>query len=234
MRSLPLLMLLPGIALGCPPADDTSVDEAPTAAESTPAEPATESVTRGGESLAIDLQTEGLSPLYKGFFRHAPFVAQLAEDLGPHVRSRSATVKVVWDEPTVTGTVQLLVPDGEEPLAAVGRSLARDERIDAAPLQPYVAALDAYRQSVGERYDLRVLSFGIALELWDPRSECRCLWAIVAGDAAQGDSPVLGPTITCRDPFGKAYDLTADGDSWPAEIRGHKKGKKALSGALGQ
>ena len=232
MRSFLFLWILLGFNAGCPPPDDVPVDEPATPA--TPDEPSPEPDIRGDTSLVVDLQTEGLSPLYKGFFRHPPFVAQLAENLGPHVRSRSATVKVVWDEPTVTGTIQLLVPDGEEPLAVVGRGLSKEDRLDTVPLQPYVTALDAYRGAVGDRYDLRVLSFGIAMELWDPRSECRCLWPVVAGGGARGDSPVPGPTITCREPFGEAYELSADGDAWPAEIRGHKKGKKALLGALGQ
>ena len=229
MRCFFLLSILLTVHVGCRPVDEVPVDEAATPEETTPREPPTETVTRGDVALAVDLQTEGLSPLYKGFFRHPPFVTQLAADLGPHVRSRSATVKVVWDEPTVTGTIQLLVPDGEDSLATMGRGLSQEERLDATPLQPYVAALDGYRRAVGDRYDLRVLSFGIALELWDPRSECRCLWPV-----ASGDSPLPGPTITCLDPFGKSYDLGADGDTWPAGVRGHKKGKKALLGALGQ
>ena len=213
----------------------TSCGESPEVEQ--PTEPVTEESPtasaegnlRGGQPLHIDLQLEGLSPLYKGFFKHVPFVEQLGRDLAPHVKSRAATVKVVWDAETVTGTIQMLVPDGESALAATGGELERTGNLDPEPVAPYLAAIEGYRRVVGDRFDLRVLSFGLALELWDPRSECRCLWSAVEGEGIE-----FGPSIRCRDPFGESLEVTRDGDAWPATIRGNKKAKKALLGALGQ
>ena len=180
----------------------------------------------------VDLALENLSPLYKGFFGHTPFVEQLATDLAPHVASRSVTVKVIWDgdEDGGTGSIQLLVPDGEATLTRAGQRLADERWLDPAPLAPYVSALDSYRNALGERYDLRLLSFALALELWDPHSECRCLWPVAPGDAAE---PEMDSQITCRDPFGKTLELTRDGETWPAPIDGTKRACKALAGALG-
>jgi len=182
------------------------------------------------QALVIDLQLEGLSPLYKGFFSDPPLKAQLARDLGPHVDSRSATVKVVWDEDTVSGTISMLVPDGEPLLVAVGKEFTGSETVDPGALDAFLRAIEGYRTRVGERYDLRVLSFGLTLELWDPHSECRCLWAAVKGDS---DAAELGPSIVCHGPFGKTLELLRDGERWPAPVAGSKKAKKALQGALG-
>ncbi len=207
-------------------------DEEPTTAAvevETPTE--AEHPARDGAPLVVDLQMEGLAPLYKGFFSERTPVAALGTALAPHVASRSVTVKAIWVEETVTGSIQMLVPDGETALARAGAGL-RDggDRLDIAPLAPYVAALDGYRTALGERYDLRILSFGLALELWDPHSEYRCLWPTV-DDPQTG--PELGPVLTCRDPFGESYEISREGGSWPASIGGHKKARKALRGALG-
>lgn len=221
-----------GLSLACKSGDEIADEpetptagqqDKPTASEGEPPRPA-------DQPLIVDLQMEGLSPLYKGFFSDPPFKAQIARDLGPHVDSRSATVKVVWHEPTVTGTISLLVPDGEPLLAAVGKRFVDDATLHPSLLDAYLRTIEGYRTAVGERYDLRVLSFGLTLELWDPHTECRCLWPTVnsADDRAQ-----LGPHITCHDPFGKLLELERSGDSWPAEVQGNKKAKKALKGALG-
>lgn len=206
------------------------IEEA-TPAPRTPDEATTEEPdARGGTPLVIDLQMENLSPLYKGFFSHESFVQALASDLARSIRSRSATVKVIWSPTDSLGSIHLLVPDGEDALAEAGRRLPEDRWLEASPLAPYVEALDGYRSALGERYDLRILSFGLALEVWDPHTENRCLWPTVQ---VGGELPVLGGTLTCRDPFGKAEELTRDGDTWPARIKGDKKARKALAGALG-
>ena len=182
------------------------------------------------EPFSVDLKLENLSPLYKGFFSHKPFVQELASSLSPHVESRSTTVKVVWIEEQQLGSIQVLIPDGEATLAQVGAGLEGDGVLDPAPLSPYVEALDDYRRRVGERYDLRLLSFDLALELWDPHSESRCMWLLTEGDAAPA---VPGPRIDCHAPFHKQYTLERDGDDWPAPIKGNRKGRKILLGALG-
>ena len=179
----------------------------------------------------VDLQMEGLAPLYKGFFSERTAVAEMGTALAPHVASRSVTVKAIWAEETVTGSIQRLGPAGADTLARAGAALEGDGgQLDPGPLGPYLSALDGYRTSLGERYDLRIFSFGLALELWDPHSEFRCLWPAV-DDPRTG--PSLGPELTCRDPFGKSYVLTRDGDAWPAGLDGHKKARRALRGALG-
>ncbi len=233
-RSVALAAALSVLGLACADDEAPGADgEQPTASESTPATDPEEPIPGrpADQPLSVDLQLEGLSPLYKGFFSDSPLVSALGSDLAPHVRSRSATVKVIWVESTVSGSIQMLVPDGEEALAAVGRKLDRDEVVDPAPLLPYVEGIGGYRRAVGERYDLRVLSFSLALELWDPRSQSRCLWPVVGGNGAPLD---LGPQVTCRDPFGNALELERSGDRWPAKVKGSKKARKALLGALGQ
>lgn len=228
MRALllgPLCLLLACGEGAAPEPEATTPDEAdePTATTTAPTRPP-------DQTLTIDLQLEGLSPLYKGFFSDPPLKAQLSQALGPHVDSRSATIKVVWDEPTVSGTISMLIPDGEALLTATGKTFADSETLDPTPLDAYLRAIEGYRTSVGDRYDLRVLSFGLALELWDPHTECRCLWDAVTG---VDDVAELGPSLACHDPFGKVLQLQREGDAWPAPVKGSKKAKKALKGALG-
>ena len=213
-----------GDAIPDPAETPTASAEDPTDATSAESDPVRET------PLVVDLQMENLSPLYKGFFSHEPFVQALASDLAPHVRSRSATVKVIWSPDDSVGAIHLLIPDGESTLAEAGRRLPEERWLEAAPLMPYLGALDGYRSSLGERYDLRILSFGLALEVWDPHSESRCLWP---AEQEGGEPPVLGATLSCRDPFGKTEELTRAGDAWPAKIKGDKKARKALAGALG-
>ena len=229
MRALllaPLCLLLACGEEAAPEDTEAATPDGPDA----PTESTTAPTRPPDQTLTIDLQMEGLSPLYKGFFSAPPLKAQLARDLGPHVDSRSATIKVVWDEDTVTGTISMLVPDGEALLAATGKTFADSGTLDTTPLDAYLRAIEGYRTAVGERYDLRVLSFGLTLELWDPHSECRCLWAAVTG---ADDAAELGPDLVCHDPFGKVLDLHRDGDAWPAPVKGSKKARKALKGALG-
>jgi len=185
---------------------------------------------RGDKPLRVDLELEGLSPLYKGFFSQQSLLQTLAGDLAPHIANPSVTVKVVWNETDKAGTIQMLVPEGEAPLAATGPTFRDDRSLDPAPLAPYYSALEAYRAGVGERYDLRVLSFGLALEMWDSTSECRCLWPAVRGE--QGGL-VPGPRITCREPLGGTLELTQDGEAWPSRLKGSRKARKVLAGALG-
>lgn len=223
------------LALGVPacspddPAADTTEEATPrpdTAEDRTAEAPE----SRAGAPLVVDLQMENLSPLYKGFFSHEPFVQALASDLAGFIRSRSATVKVIWSPTDSLGSIHLLVPDGEDALAEAGRRLPEERWLEASPLAPYVKALDGYRSALGERYDLRILSFGLALEVWDPHTENRCLWPT---ETVGGETPVLGGTLTCRDPFGESEELTREGDAWPAKIKGDKKARKALAGAFG-
>lgn len=141
------------------------------------------------------------------------------------------TVKVVWSEAEQLGSIQALIPDGEATLARVGEGLEGDGTLDPAPLGPYVEALDGYRRAVGEAYDLRVLSFAAALELWDPHSESRCLWTLVGGDA---EPAAPGPVIACTDPFTKRYEIERDGEAWPAPVKASRKARKILLGALGR
>jgi hypothetical protein len=224
--------LITSLNIACPsdPPPDPEEESTPAAVERE-LPTAAERPARAGAPLVVDLQMEGLAPLYKGFFSERTYVAALGTALAPHVASRSVTVKAIWVEETVTGSIQLLVPDGEAALARAGAGLLDDgDRLDIVPLAPYVAALDGYRTALGERYDLRIFSFGLALELWDPHSEYRCMWPTV-DDPQTG--PELGPLLTCRDPFGESYEIRREGDSWPAAIEGHKKARKALLGALG-
>jgi len=229
----PLLGCLATLGVSaCSPGDVAigSAETTPSAAEDPPDATPPESDPVRETPLVVDLQMENLSPLYKGFFSHKPFVQALATDLAPHVRSRSATVKVIWSPEDGVGAIQLLVPDGESSLTEAGRRLAEERWLEAEPLMPYLRAVDGYRSALGGRYDLRILSFGLALEVWDPHSESRCLWPAVQEG---GEPPVLGPTLICHDPFGKTEELTRAGDTWPAKIKGDKKARAALAGALG-
>ncbi len=229
VASLPLALLLLSGG-GCKGDDDDSAAAPPSEAPPADREDATPA-ERGDRPLAIDLKLDNLSTLYKGFFRHEPFLERLAADLAPHVRSRSVTIKVVWDDARSSGSIQMLVPDGEETLARVGRGLDADGTVDPAPLDPYLRALDAYRSAVGRRFDMRVLSFAIQLELWDPHSESRCLWPTQAGDAG----PVtLGPAVECWEPLGKRFTIERSGDRWPAELSCTPRQRRILAGALGQ
>ena len=215
---------------GCKSAGDEEPTPDAAPGEATPEEETPKPTRPDDQPLTVDLKLENLSPLYKGFFSHKPFVQQFAKAMSPHVESRAVTLKVVWTEATQVGSIQVLVPDGESTLELVGQGLVDEGPVDPAPLAPYVEALDAYRGEVGRSYDIRVLSFELALELWDPHSESRCLWVVTAGDAEQAE---LGPRIDCHDPFHKQYELERDGDAWPAPIKGNRKGKKILQGALG-
>lgn len=216
---------------GCRSDDALDSSEEPTNKPATKkADTAIHVPDRGDKPLRVDLELEGLSPLYKGFFSQQSFLQALASDLAPHVVHPSVTIKVVWNETDKAGTIQMLVPEGEALLPATGPKFKEDRLLDPEPLGPYYAALEAYRSGVGDRYDLRVLSFGVALEMWDSSSECRCMWPAVRGEHG---ALAAGPLITCREPLGGTLELEQEEETWPSRVKGSRKARKVLAGALG-
>ncbi len=171
----------------------------------------------------------GLSPLYEGFAVDPAAVEVLSLRLGSVVDAPHVTVEVAWDEAALAGTFTLLVPDAFAPGAGVADSVAADEPVDLAPLQPLLASLGAYRADLGSRFDVRLMSFGIRLGLWDHATGSRCY---ADGAPQDPDGLRFGECLACAHPRTGEGLLCFDGPSRPGRLKGPKNLRRMLESSL--
>jgi hypothetical protein len=170
-----------------------------------------------------------LAPLYEGFVADPKALKQLQFDLEPLISMPSVTVEVWWDEKSKSGSMTLLVPEKMtigEPLAA---QLRADRPVDGAALEPLMGALGAWRASLGNRFDMRLLAFETRLAFWDELTGSRCYAIGAVGDPA---GKRVGPCFRCLDPKGPVHNICRAGDEWPAHLEGPKRGRRMLGSAL--
>jgi len=172
----------------------------------------------------------GLSPLYTRFFGDEAALGTLAVDLGAVFEAPSLALDVVWSETEKAGTITLHVPEshrGGEPLAA---ALAAGDPVPAQELGPLLAPLGRYREALGGRYDLRILSFDIRLAFWDHGSGSYCS---IGGELGDPAGQLLGACFRCLDVrAGGGVQVCRDEPAWPARVSGEKRIVRMLTRAL--
>ena len=149
-----------------------------------------------GPELEINLEWSNISPLHQTFFGDPATVDVLRAALRGHVSS-PATIDVRWSNETIKGEVchrlQGPVPVSKPP--------------DPQVLNPYTQALAAFRNHVGQNYDLRVLSFDVCIEAGD------CRFSIL--ETADMDGRVLSPCVVfegeteCGTPTEKGVEFSS-------------------------
>lgn len=120
-----------------------------------------------GGPVPVELQYVGVGELHQRWFGDTDIVTMLSKELGACMSGR-AVVRMSWDEPTKTGGIWLLLagdqltcrPSGGIPL-------------DLGPMTPLSKALTAYRDQVAGRFDFRVASFKVGLEVLEKTHLCR-------------------------------------------------------------
>jgi hypothetical protein len=132
-----------------------------------------------GPALEIELEWSNISPLHQTFFSDPGTVDKLRQGLRGHVAS-PAKVHVRWSSENFKGEVchrlQSAVPSQSPP--------------DLQILSPYAMALTAFRNHVGQNYDLRVLSFDICIEAGD------CRFSIL--ETAEMNGRALSPCVAFK------------------------------------
>jgi hypothetical protein len=172
----------------------------------------------------------GLSELYEGFFRDPDALTAFSKRLGSALgHDRPVTVEVTWTEEKLLGVITLLVPDADDVAEPVAEQIAAGGTVDPSPIQPLVGSVGAWRAEMGERFDLRLLSFETRTVFWDHVSGGRC-W--MTGPMNDPGGTALAPCFSCMLPGGTVEEVCRDGDAWPAPLKGSKRAIGMLGSAL--
>ncbi|MBJ93357.1 MAG: hypothetical protein CMP23_02665 [Rickettsiales bacterium] len=173
----------------------------------------------------IEYLPEGLSPLYQGFFADPQAIAGLRAGLAGQFSSPVATLKVIWDPSLQQGTITLHLPESERGFESLADAVLAGEPLPMAGVAPLFAAVGDYRADLGARFDLRLLSFGIRLSWWDPRSGSHCVLGGVLNDP---EGRVMAPCFSCPRAAGEPLEVcrTEDGSD------GSDQARQALARAL--
>lgn len=121
----------------------------------------------GAGPVPVELQYVGVGDLHQRWFGETDIVTHLATALGPCVTDR-AVVRMTWDEPTKTGHIWLLVEGRQLTCRSTGTN-----PVDLTPFTPVSKALAAYRDEVAARFDFRVASFKVGIEVLQRTNLCR-------------------------------------------------------------
>lgn len=180
-----------------------------------------------GPAILVDTAT--LSPLYTNFFGTTEAVSLLSRRLGALGLSGSVALEVRWDEEDKAGQITLFVPEDDrsgERLADAVRAGSPAPVQDLGVLMRIVAS---YRAELAERFDLRILAFGLRLAFWDRQTGSYCSVGDVLNDPLGAQ---VGPCFRCLVPPRGPQELCRQGDAWPAVIVGDKRGLRMLESAL--
>jgi|GEM_PF-1782358 len=237
MSGAPSLGLWRGLAVawcallvGCPAAGPApSVEPVPVKAPvPDPAPGPAVEEAEGGPPLVV--KPKGLSDLYEGFFRDGDALTAFSRRLGNTLsHDRPVTIEVAWTEAKLTGVITLLVPDADPVGFAVAEQIVKGGPVDPAPIQPLVGSVGAWRAEMGERFDLRLLSFETHTVFWDHKTGGRCWMKGPLNDPA---GTALAPCFSCMIPGGGVEQICRDGDSWPAPLKGSPRAISILGSAL--
>lgn len=174
-------------------------------------------------------QPQGLSDLYARFFGDSAELGLLQRRLGALGMTSSVALEVSWDETFKAGTITLNVPEADRRAEALLPAVAAGEPVPVDRLSILMAPIARYRSGLAERYDLRILSFGLKLSFWDRSTGSHCS---VTGDLNDPEGARVGPCFRCLHPRSGALELCRDGDAWPARITGDPRGLRMLESAL--
>lgn len=130
----------------------------------------------------LQIQFEGVGPLYQGFFRSAEPGERLARAASSCVGD-AVYLYVSFSEEEHLGRLTLRV----EPDVASCRPLPTDTGWDFSPTVPLSTALAAYRDELAAAYDMRLASFEVRVAYRTDRSLCTV--------EARGSHPPDGTTF---------------------------------------
>lgn len=142
-----------------------------------PAVPAASSSAVTG--VRVTPEYTGVSSLYRGFFSDRDALVALGGDLGECV-SQGVSLLVAYDTEKRHGRITVSVP--RRALVCVPR--ATDLVLDVSVLTPISRALARYRDSLSEKYDIRIASFEVGILVIGSEGSCRFV--------AQGGYPPSG------------------------------------------
>lgn len=140
--------------------------------------------TSGGP-VPVELQYEGVGELHQRWFGDQAIVTALAKELGPCMADR-AVVRISWSEEERKGGIWLLLAGSQ----LVCRPKGGDP-VDLSPMTPLATALANYRDQVAGRFDFRVASFAVGVEVLQKTNLCR----FQAGGQFPPDGSSFAPCI---------------------------------------
>lgn len=164
-----------------------------------------------GGALDATFVQDGLSDFYAYFFRYTEAMEGLEASLGPVVAAAEVRIRGRYDPVERAGFVDLLLPPSEPAAVAVASAWEATGVLDLGPLRPLLAALDGYRDAVGARFDMRIFSFRVGIEVSLPGGGV-CVLA-----EEPGGPPVLAfaPVIACTRDSGAFQVWALEGRTWP-------------------
>lgn len=171
----------------------------------------------------------GLSDLYIQFFSDRGQLTLLSRRLGALGLGQSAALEVGWDEANKVGTITLFVPEEDRRAEALLPALEGGGPVPVQRLSILMQPLGLYRAALAERFDLRILSFGLKLGFWDRSTGSYCT---VPGDLNDPAGERLGACFRCLEPRSGVVELCRQGAAWPAPIEGPTRGLRMLKSAL--
>ncbi|MCO4771149.1 MAG: hypothetical protein KDA24_14030 [Deltaproteobacteria bacterium] len=203
----------------------------PTAPDATPpAAPDGPVVALADNGPPMVVLPKGLSPLYEDFFRDPDALTAFSKRLGTVLdNEQRVTVEVVWTEERLEGVITLLVPDADDVGNAFADQIDAGGVVDPMSIQPLVGSVGSWRADLGNRFDLRLLSFETRTVFWDHVSGSRC-W--MKGPMNDPEGTALAECFSCMLPGGAEEQVCRDGDAWPAALKGSKRAVSMLSSAL--
>jgi len=229
LTTLLLAALLAACSGGDGPAEPTPEPQTPPPGSAGDDDDATGPAT--GHVPVIHYTPKGLSALYARFFGDEEALDRLAVDLGRELSADSVALEVVWNDVDKAGGIILYVPETDrrgEPLADAVQSGAP---LDMTELSRLMGAVGRYREYLGGRYDLRILSFEMRLSFWDARLGSNC-W--IGGAIGDPEGTQVGPCFVCMDHRAEGGHVRAcrDGDAWPAPLEGEDRALRRVRSAL--
>ncbi len=156
------------MACGPAPDDVASPEEPKTPVEAPRTAAELAEVPPGTEPIQVEITWDGIGALYKGFFSSQEALTQLSLRLASHVKP-PAQLRISWDQEHMLGGLRLVVPPG----GFVQPPTIRDGALDLDALAPISVALAGYRDAVAGRYDIRVQSFVVGIDLYRGPAHCR-------------------------------------------------------------
>lgn len=231
------LLLLVGLALAaCPQpevAPPSDLEPATAPPGSSPGGPGAPGFTiPTGHTTRIEYKPLGLSSQYAQYFGEAGAIQRLSEDLGAVTPADTAALEVAWDQSEMAGTITLFVPEVDVRAVPVADAIEEGTGpVAADALQPLMRTIGAYREYLGGRYDLRILSFELRLSFWDKRSGTNCS---ISGEIGDPEGNLVGPCFRCLDFRAEDGYLTVcrDGEAWPSTVAGDDDARRRVSSAL--
>jgi len=116
--------------------------------------------TVAGSPVPIELQFVGVGDLHQRWFGDTSIATDLSAALGTCMTDR-AVIQISYDEDERIGRIRLYL-DGDH---STCKPAIIDSSVELTPVQPLGEALARYRDAVAGRFDLRVSSFRIEIEM---------------------------------------------------------------------